>query len=139
MILQGARRPWQNANRYKGVLSAHGVLVAGRRPGARGLAALAEGARYIKGATALPRDTLLDMQSTRMQADSSSAAQFKMQQHFGLYGGEVVGADEDELPSCAYANRTSMHHYLAMTGEQNSYSFLVYIIFDTALVFCAYG
>jgi hypothetical protein len=61
------------------------------------ISTLAEGERYIKGAAAaLPRDTHLDMQSTRMQADSSSAAHFKVQQHFGLYSGEVVGADNDE-------------------------------------------
>jgi hypothetical protein len=101
IISQGARcghSKTQHANLYEGVLSAHRLRVLGRRHGTRGLAALAEGERYIKGAAAaaLPRDTHLDMQSTRMQADSSSAAHFKVQQHFGLYGGEVVGADNDE-------------------------------------------
>jgi len=55
------------------------------------------------------------MQSTRMQADSSSGP-YKMQNYGGLY--ETVG-DEEDLPSCAFAGRSSMQHYLSMAGELN--------------------
>ncbi|CAB3372548.1 Hypothetical predicted protein [Cloeon dipterum] len=54
------------------------------------------------------------MQSTRMQADSSSGP-FKMQSFGALYDAQ---GDDDELPSCAFAGRSTIQHYLSMTEEQ---------------------
>ncbi|XP_059468830.1 neurogenic differentiation factor 2 isoform X2 [Neocloeon triangulifer] len=81
-------------------------------PRMRALAALAEGISY-KSTPVGPRGQS-EMQSTRMQADSSSNS-FKMQNYGGLYEGQ---GDEDDLPSCAYAGRSSMQHYLSLADEQ---------------------